>query len=95
MFIVLLKFTENRSQAAQHMPGHIDWLRRGFDEGVFLLSGSLQTGLGGAVMAHNTSLADLQRRVEDDPFVTENIVKADIVEIIPGRADERLAFLTV
>ncbi|KAF0205335.1 MAG: hypothetical protein FD173_1097 [Gallionellaceae bacterium] len=93
MFIVLLKFSDNKSMATQHMPGHNAWLKQGFDEGVFLLAGSLQLGMGGAVMAHNISLADLQRRVEDDPFVAENIVKADIIEITPGKTDERLAFL--
>lgn len=93
MFIVLLKFSDNISMAARHMPGHNAWLKQGFDDGVFLLAGSLQPGLGGAVMAHNISQADLQRRVDDDPFVVENIVKADIIEITPGKTDERLAFL--
>ena len=93
MFVVLLRFTDNKSIAAQHMPGHNAWLQQGFDDGTFLLAGSLQSGLGGAVMAHNISLADLQRRVDDDPFVAENIVKADIIEIAPGKTDERLAFL--
>lgn len=93
MFIVLLKFSDNKSMAARHMPGHNAWLKQGFDEGVFLLAGSLQPGMGGAVIAHNISLYELQRRVEKDPFVAENIVKAEIIEITPGKTDERLAFL--
>lgn len=93
MFIVLLKFTDNKSMAALHMPGHNIWLKQGFDDGVFLLAGGLQPGLGGAVMAHNISLIDLQRRVEEDPFVAEHIVKVEIIEIVPGKTDERLAFL--
>ena len=93
MFIVLLKFSDNKSMAARHMPGHNAWLKQGFDEGIFLLAGSLQPGLGGAVVAHNVSLAELQRHVAADPFVAENIVKADIIEITPGKTDERLSFL--
>jgi len=76
------------------MQGHKDWIKRGFDDGVFLLSGSLQPGQGGGVMAHNTTLADLQTRVEQDPFVAENIVTAEIIEITPALADDRLQFLT-
>ncbi len=93
MFIVLLKFSGNKGQAGQFMDGHNEWIKRGFDDGVFLLVGSLQPNLGGGIVAHNTSLADLQSRVNDDPFVAENVVSAEILEISPAKADERLKFL--
>ena len=81
MFVVLLKFSDNKSKAAEFMEGHNAWLKRGFDDGVFLLAGSLQPSSGGGIMAHNTSLADLQTRVKDDPFVAENVVSAEVLEI--------------
>lgn len=93
MFVVLLKFSGNKVQAAQFMDGHNAWLKRGFDDGVFLLAGSLQPKLGGGILAHNTSLSDLQSRVNEDPFVTEDVVTAEILEITPARIDDRLAFL--
>ena len=93
MFIVLLRFSENKAQAGQFMDGHKQWLKRGFDDGVFLLVGSLQPNLGGGIVAHNTSLSELQGRVNDDPFVVESVVSAEIVEITPSRADDRLEFL--
>ena len=93
MFIVLLKFSDNKGQASQYMSGHNDWIKGGFDDGVFLLVGSLQPELGGGIVAHNTSLADLQIRVNNDPFVVENVVSAEILEITPSKSDERLQFL--
>ena len=93
MFTVLLKFSDNKGQAGQFMDGHNEWLKRGFDDGVFLLAGSLQPNLGGGIVAHNTSLPDLQARVNDDPFVAENVVSTEILEITPSRTDERLGFL--
>jgi len=93
MFIVLLKFTGNKGKAGQFMDGHKAWLKRGFDDGVFLLTGSLQPNLGGGIVAHRTTLPELQDRVRGDPFVAENIVSADILEIAPSRADDRLSFL--
>ena len=93
MFLVLLKFSANKGQAGQFMAGHKEWIKRGFDDGVFLLVGSLQPDLGGGIVAHNTSLSDLQRRVSDDPFVAENVVSAEIFEIAPSKTDERLKFL--
>ena len=93
MFVVLLKFSTNKDMASQFMAGHKAWIKQGLDEGVFLLVGSLQPGLGGAILAHRTSLAALQGRLNDDPFVAENIVSAEILEIIPSMADDRLRFL--
>jgi uncharacterized protein YciI len=94
MFIVLLRFSSNKSQAGQFMERHNEWLKRGFDDGVFMLAGSLRPNLGGGIVAHNTSLADLQSRVNDDPFVAENIVSAEILELSPSKSDARMAFLT-
>ena len=88
-----LKFSDNKGQAGEFMEGHNEWIKRGFDDGVFLLVGSLQPSLGGGLMAHNISLADLQARVNDDPFVVHNVVLAEILEITPAKVDERLQFL--
>lgn len=93
MHIIFLKFSSNKSRAGQLMEGHKAWLQRGFEEGVFLLAGSLEPGLGGGILAHNTTSAALQARVEEDPFVAEDVVKAEIFEMDPGRADARLQFL--
>ena len=93
MYIVFLKFSANKSRASQLMDGHKAWIKRGFDDGVFLLAGSLEPGLGGGILAHNTKLADMQGRVNDDPFVKEDVVKAEIFQLDPGKTDERLQFL--
>ena len=93
MFVVLLEFSANKARAGQFMDGHKDWIRRGFEDGVFLLVGGLQPNAGGGIVAHNTSRSDLQDRVNDDPFVAENVVSARILEIVPSRTDERLEFL--
>lgn len=94
MFVILLKFTENKSKAGAHMDGHNQWIKKGFDDGVFILVGSLQPNLGGSIIAFNTSQTDLQNRLNADPFVIENIVKVDVLEIDPKKVDERLNFLT-
>lgn len=93
MFIIFLKFSGNKAKAGELMDGHNQWLKRGFDDGTFLLAGSLQPGLGGGILAHNTTQADLENRVNEDPFVKENVVTAEIIELSPAKADERLNFL--
>ncbi len=46
MFIVLLKFSNNKVQASQLMEGHKEWIKRGIDDGLFLFVGTLQPNLG-------------------------------------------------
>lgn len=93
MFIVFLRFSDNKSQASAFMEDHNAWVERGIDDGVFLLVGSLQPGLGGGIVVHNTSAEELQDRLNRDPFVAERVVVAEVNEITPALADQRLRFL--
>jgi uncharacterized protein YciI len=93
MFLILLRFSANKPQADQWMDGHKAWLQSGFDDGVFLLSGSLSAHSGGAVLAHGLSREALEARVAGDPFIVHDVVSADIIEIAASRADSRLGFL--
>ncbi|KZB73670.1 MULTISPECIES: YciI family protein [Thalassospira] len=93
MFAIFLKFAENRAKAPEFMDAHKAWIKQGFDDGVFLMVGSLQPNMGGAVLAHGVSREEIEARVNEDPFVAEDIVTAEILEISPARADQRLDFL--
>ncbi|PKA44834.1 YciI family protein [Rhizobium sullae] len=93
MFIVFLRFSSNKMQAAQFLEGHNAWIKGGFDSGTFLLSGSLHPNAGGALLAHNIDRKSLEALVQEDPFVAARVVSAEIHEITPGRIDERLVFL--
>lgn len=93
MFIVLLRFSDYKPQASQFLEGHNAWIKRGFDSGTFLLAGTLQPNTGGTLLAHNIDRKSLEALVQEDPFVAERVVSAEIHEVTPGRVDERLMFL--
>ena len=93
MYVVFLRFSNNKARAGDFMDAHREWIKRGFDDGVFLVVGSLQPNLGGAIVAHNASKTELEDRVSRDPFVVADVATPEIFEILPARADERLQFL--
>ncbi len=93
MFIVFLRFSENKAQAPDFMEAHKTWIKQGLADDVFLVVGSLKPNAGGAIIAHNTSLIEIEARVQEDPFVQHDIVTAEILEIAPGQVQERLNFL--
>ena len=93
MFLIQLKFSTNKANASQFMDGHNAWLKEGFAKGTFLLAGTIQPKLGGAVIAHNATLEQIQAIVKEDPFVTEGVVSTEIIEITPSKAAPQLEFL--
>jgi len=93
MYVIQLNFSDNKSQAKALMPAHNVWLQQGFENDVFILAGSIESGKGGAIIAHNCTLAEITAYVEQDPFAQHNVVKAEITGIAPSKTDPRLAFL--
>ncbi|NIZ15761.1 YciI family protein [Phaeobacter sp. HF9A] len=93
MYVIFLKFAENKAQIQDHLEAHKSWLAEGFDAGVFLAAGSLEAGQGGAILTRREDRAALEARVADDPFVVAGVVTAEITGFEPTRTDARLAFL--
>ena len=93
MFVILLRFAENKHLAGEHMDGHIDWIRQGIADAVFLLTGSVSGGQGGAIIGHGLTRADLEKRLQADPFIAERVVVPEVIEIEPSAVDHRLAFV--
>ena len=94
MYVILLRFSAHKAKAPEHMAAHREWIKKGVDEGVFLLVGSIRAGQGGAILSTGSSLEALQSRVNDDPFVRYDIVRAEIIDIDPNIVSPELALLT-
>lgn len=90
MYIVLLKFGQNRANASQWMTDHNLWLADGFTAGAFLLAGSLDDAQGGVVIARDMDQADLLDRINRDPFVVHGVVVAEVQGFKPSRLTEGL-----
>ena len=93
MVIVLLKFSDNKSDASLHMSAHNQWLKQGIDEGVFLLAGSLKPALGGVILVNRLDRAEAEARIAEDPFVMHGVVTPEYLEVSPAIANESLSFL--
>ncbi len=93
MFVILLKFSSNKGKAGELMERHNAWLRDGFEKRVFLLSGSIQPKAGGAILADNATPEQIRAIVNEDPFVAEDVVSAEVVEISASKSIPELEFL--
>ncbi len=81
MFIILLKFSANKAAAKDVMAGHNQWIAEGFADGVFQCVGSLTPEGGGAILAIGESREEIEKRVKADPFVINDVVTAEFIDV--------------
>jgi uncharacterized protein YciI len=80
MLILSLTYNAPIEQADQHMQAHMDWVRKGYDDGLFLASGRKLPRTGGVILARGTR-ATIEAFCAADPFVTNDIARYDITEV--------------
>lgn len=93
LYLVLLRFSKSRAGAGELMASHNAWIARGLADGVFLVVGALQPGLGGALVASGLGRPELDARLAEDPFVANEVVTVEVIEVSPVKTDPRLSFL--
>jgi len=95
MFVIFLKFSDNKVKAKDFMEEHNAWIKQGIENDIFILAGSLQPKAGGCIIAHNIDRTDLEQLIAQDPFVKQKVVFAEIFEVNPSIANEKFSdFLT-
>jgi uncharacterized protein YciI len=80
VFVVTLTYVADLAEIDAAMPRHMAYLRRQYEEGIFLVSGRQVPRVGGVIIATGLERADLEERVAQDPFVAEGLAEASIVE---------------
>lgn len=93
MFIILLTYTKPIDEVDLWIEPHKRWVAEGFDDGVFVLSGGQNPRAGGCILAIGDDRERIAARAAQDPFVLHGVAAVQVIEVRPGRLDERLALL--
>ena len=84
MFILSLTYTVPLTEVDKHVTPHMDWVAKGYDDGIFLASGRKEPRTGGIILAHGDR-ASLEALVATDPFVTSGVAEYDITQLVLSR----------
>ncbi|WP_426238990.1 YciI family protein [Pararhizobium sp. DWP1-1-3] len=84
MFILSLTYTAELSEVDRHIAPHMDWVKDGYDTGVFLASGRKNPRTGGVIFARGTR-AEIEALVAADPFTIHAVADYDITEVAVTR----------
>ncbi|WP_447215300.1 YciI family protein [Citrobacter pasteurii] len=79
IYVVVLTYVKPLEEVDAQIPAHVEWLKKGYADGVFLASGRRVPRNGGVILAKCDSLESLEERLSQDPFQKLNIAKVDII----------------
>jgi uncharacterized protein YciI len=90
--VITLAYTASLDEVDRHMPAHVAWLEKGFDEGVFLLAGRQVPRVGGVILCRGHR-DEVEAVAATDPFVTEGVASVTVTEVATSFAAPAIAEL--
>ncbi len=81
------------SEVDRHIEPHMDWVKDGYDTGVFLASGRKNPRTGGVIFAHGTRV-EIEALVAADPFTVHGVAEYEVTEVAVTRTAPGLEGLT-
>jgi uncharacterized protein YciI len=84
MFIVTLTYLKPVEEIDALMHDHVEWLKKGYADGLFIASGRRVPRIGGVILARSGDEADLRATLARDPFVIHGAARFDLVEFAPS-----------
>lgn len=88
--LILLSYIVPLDDVDRHMKAHVAWLERGYDEGVFLMSGRRTPRSGGVIVCRGRK-AEVEALTKSDPFVTSGVATVHVIEFNASWAADAVA----
>lgn len=88
--LILITYVVPLDEVDRHMKAHIDWLERGYAEGLFLLSGRRNPRIGGVIVCRGHK-PEVEALAASDPFVTEGAATIEVIEFNASWAADAVA----
>jgi uncharacterized protein YciI len=84
MYVVSLTYKVPEDIVEYHLPAHVEWLRKAFDDGVFMVAGRKIPRTGGLLLS-NAARADLDASLARDPFYVNGVADFEVMEFHANR----------
>lgn len=93
MFIVSISYKVDLGKVDEFLNEHVDFLKRMYEENIFILSGRKVPRTGGIILSNVKSKEQLTEALKLDPFSRENLAEYEIIEMIPSMSSKELSCL--
>ncbi|WP_031479463.1 YciI family protein [Maridesulfovibrio frigidus] len=93
MYILSLNYNTPLEDVDKCMDEHIEFLKKQYDAGIFVMSGRKVPRTGGIILARNVSLEELSKIISEDPFHKNGVAEYEVTQFLPTMIIEELAGL--
>lgn len=86
MFIIDLHYIVPLEKLDTHMNAHVRFLKKYYDRNIFLTSGRKVPRTGGIILALASSKEEVEKIMQEDPFITNKLAEFKIIEFLNSQA---------
>jgi len=86
MFVIELLYTASLDKIDAHMTAHVQFLKKHYASGQFVISGRKIPRDGGIILATGASRQEIEKIIREDPFCKNGLAEFRIIEF---RATQR------
>ncbi|MXO00089.1 hypothetical protein GR156_07240 [Shinella zoogloeoides] len=90
IYVAILTYVRPLEEIDRHVETHIEWLRRHYADGTFLLSGRRVPRTGGVIVTRGESLEAVEALLKTDPFQQHGLATVDIIPLQVAMAADGL-----
>ena len=80
MYALIVNFTKPVDVVTPQIAPHSAWVKKYFDEGLFLAAGPKTSKLGGVILTKPVDRKALMNIIAEDPYVTEDVADYQVIE---------------
>ncbi len=80
LFIVSLSYKSSLDEVDKYLAGHNEFLRKHYDNGIFICSGPKIPRTGGIILCKSDSLNVVEAIIKEDPFNINGVADYEITE---------------
>jgi uncharacterized protein YciI len=86
MFVIKVTYPDpnDLSRVEQFLTGHRAFLKKYYQEGVFLMAGPCQPRTGGIMISLLSDKTRLEQILQEDPFYSEKVAHYELIEFMPS-----------
>ena len=92
MIIVELTYKKSLEEVNQYLDEHRLFLKKYYDEGIFVVSGPKQTRDGGIIVVLSDKVS-MQEIIKEDPFFQNDIAEYRVISFEPTKYSDQFKFL--
>ena len=88
--LILITYVVPLDEVDRLMTSHVEWLDRGYAEGLFLMSGRREPRTGGVIVCRGHK-AEVEALAASDPFTTGGAATLEVIEFNASWAADAVA----